>query len=106
MKKDVFCDIAEHTREAEFLFEDDELMVIKPLENEAPVHYLIIPKKHIKTINYIKEKDTELLGKMVLAARRAAKMVGIKQGYKLHFNVERGGGQTVFHIHLHLWGGW
>lgn len=104
--KDVFCKIVAGTLASDILFEDEELMVIKNINPKTPVHYLVIPKKHISTINTANKKDTELLGKMILAAKRAAKMLKIQKGYKLSFNVESGGGQEVFHIHLHLVGGW
>lgn len=105
-EKDPFCKIRDKELPAEILFEDNDLMVIKNIAPKTPVHYLVIPKKHIETINAATQQDTELLGKMMLAAQRAARELSIHNGYKLSFNVEKGGGQEVFHIHLHLVGGW
>ena len=105
-EKDVFCKIRDKELPADVLFEDDDLMVIKNIAPKTPVHYLVIPKKHIATINAAAQEDTELLGNMILAAQNAARELNIQNGYKLSFNVEQGGGQEVFHIHLHLVGGW
>lgn len=105
-EKDPFCKIRDKELPADVLFEDNDLMVIKNIAPKTPVHYLIIPKKHIETINAVEQQDTDLLGKMILAAQKAAHQLKINNGYKLSFNVEKGGGQEVFHIHLHLVGGW
>ncbi|MEX0877234.1 MAG: histidine triad nucleotide-binding protein [Candidatus Spechtbacterales bacterium] len=103
---DIFCRIIQGEVAGEFLFEDDDLVVLKDIAPKAPVHYLVIPKKHISTINDVAEEDSELLGKMVLAAKRTAKEKGIEEGYKLVYNVGERGGQEVLHIHLHVLGGW
>lgn len=105
-EKDVFCKIRDKELPADVLFEDNDLMVINNIAPKTPVHYLVIPKKHIETVNAVKHEDAELLGKMILAAQKAALQLKINKGYKLSFNVEKGGGQEVFHIHLHLVGGW
>ena len=105
-EKDPFCKIRDKELPADVLFEDEDLMVIKNIAPKTPVHYLVIPKKHIATINAITQEDVELLGKMMFAAQKAARELNINNGYKLSFNVEKGGGQEVFHIHLHLVGGW
>ena len=105
-EKDVFCKIRDKELPADVLFEDNDLMVINNIAPKTPVHYLVIPKKHIETVNATTHEDAELLGKMILAAQKAARQLKINNGYKLSFNVERGGGQEVFHIHLHLVGGW
>jgi histidine triad (HIT) family protein len=71
------------------------------------VHLLIVPKRHIRSLNDVSDSDQELLGEMLLIAREMAKQEGISaSGYRVFFNVERGGGQVIFHIHLHLTGGW
>ena len=106
MEKDPFCKIRDKELPADVLIEDDDVMVIKNIAPKTPVHYLVIPKKHIETINTIQKQDQMLLGKMLLMAKKSAKMLGIENGYKLSFNVEKEGGQEVFHIHLHLVGGW
>lgn len=106
MEKDVFCKIIEGEIESEFLFETEELVVLKDIAPKAPVHYLVVPRKHIETINDAKEEDTELLGKMILTAQKAVQELKIDEGYKLVFNVGKNGGQEVPHIHLHILGGW
>ncbi len=84
-------------------YEDDDVIAIKDINPIAPVHILIIPKKFIPTMNDAVEADALLLGKMVLVAKRIASEKGVADdGYRLIMNVGKGGGQTVFHIHLHL----
>ncbi|MEX2145091.1 MAG: HIT domain-containing protein, partial [Candidatus Spechtbacterales bacterium] len=73
---------------------------------KAPVHYLVVPKKHITTINDAEEGDLEILGKMILTGKEVARKLDIEDGYKLVFNVGKNGGQEVPHIHLHVIGGW
>ncbi|QTA81655.1 Histidine triad (HIT) family protein [Desulfonema limicola] len=102
----LFCNIANNQTE-KFLYENDKLVVFKDIKPSAPVHLLIVPKKHIRSINDISEFDGLLIGEMMIAAKKMAEEQGIaKSGYKLLFNVEKGGGQVIFHLHLHLIGGW
>jgi histidine triad (HIT) family protein len=107
MKDCVFCQIVRGEKPAEFLYQDDSLIVIKDIRPHAPVHLLIIPRRHIRSINEVTEQDRDTISEMILKAKEMAKIHSIsKSGYKLVFNVERGGGQFVFHLHLHLVGGW
>lgn len=106
MSKDIFCKITNKEIEADILFEDEDLVVFADIQPSAPVHYLVVPKKHIPTIHDAKKEDAQLLGKMILAAQKAADKLNISDGYKLAFNVKEKGGQEVPHIHLHLLGGW
>ncbi|MDX1607800.1 MAG: histidine triad nucleotide-binding protein [Candidatus Spechtbacterales bacterium] len=106
MEKDIFCKIIEGEMDTDFLFETEQLVVFKDIAPKAPVHYLVVPKKHITTINDAEEEDRELLGNMMLAGKRTAKETGVEDGYKLIFNVGKNGGQEVPHIHLHILGGW
>lgn len=99
----VFCKISGRQTEAEIIFEDDDLVIFPDINPKAPKHLLIVPKKHIPSIKDIKEEDIQLLGKIILAAKNEAQKQGIG-GYKLIFNVGRGGGQIIDHIHLHLLG--
>lgn len=102
----VFCNIANHTMAAEMVSENDDLMVIKDIFPKAPVHLLIIPKKHITSVTDLSPEDSALLGNMVMAGKQAAEQQGISDtGYKLIFNVGKHGGQIVPHLHLHLLGG-
>jgi len=103
----LFCRIARGETSTEFLFENDALVVFKDIRPAAPVHLLIVPKKHIRSVNDIQDADRPVLAEMLLKARDMAAQNDIaKSGYRLFFNVERGGGQVIFHLHLHLIGGW
>lgn len=102
----IFCKIAEKEIEAEFLYEDDELVAFNDANPKAPHHILIIPKKHIATVNDLTDDDTMLVGNMVQKAKHIASELGIAEdGYRILMNCNKGGGQDVFHIHLHLLGG-
>ena len=103
----LFCKIVREEQPAEFVYRDEDLVVIKDIKPHAPVHLLIIPTRHIRSINDLTEEDHPLLFKMIMKAREMARQASIAEsGYKLVFNVERGGGQVIFHLHLHLIGGW
>lgn len=102
----VFCNIINKTLEAQVLFENENIIVIRDILPKAPVHLLVIPKKHIVSVHHIEEKDEKLLGEMVVAAKQMAeKFVVGETGYKLIFNVGRDGGMVIPHLHLHLLGG-
>lgn len=102
----LFCKIAQSAIPASVVFEDDEIMAFRDLNPQAPKHLLIIPKQHIATLNDAGDENQALLGKMILGAKKIAQAEGISDtGYRLVFNINPDGGQTVFHIHLHLLGG-
>ena len=102
----VFCNIINRTIEAKILMENDDLIVINDILPKAPVHMLVIPKKHILSINHLDNQDAALVGKMIVAAQQMAKSSGIAdKGYRLVFNVGKDGGQVIPHLHLHLLGG-
>lgn len=102
----LFCKIAQGEIPAKAVFEDDQLMAFHDIRPQAPTHILIIPKQHIATINDTHDDHQNLLGTMILRAKKIAKTVGIDEaGYRLVFNINSGGGQEVYHIHLHLLGG-
>ena len=103
----IFCQIIQNEAPADFLYRNDSLVVFKDIHPHAPVHLLIVPWKHIRSINDIDAADGEIISEMILSGKMMAKQTGIAEsGYKLLFNVERGGGQVIFHLHLHLLGGW
>lgn len=102
----IFCKIAKGETNTEFLIENKNLVVFKDIKPKAPVHYLIVSREHIETLDNVKKENRELLGDMILAGKNAAEKLNILGNYKLVFNVGEGGGQDVFHIHLHLLGGW
>jgi len=108
MKDDCqFCKIVNGDTSTQFLYENDTLVVFKDINPHAPVHLLIVPKKHIRSINDLTQDDKNIVSEMITIARDMAKKESISSsGYKLFFNVERGGGQLIFHLHLHLVGGW
>ena len=102
----IFSKIINKEIPAEIVYEDDELLAFNDINPQAPVHILIIPKKEIKTLNDIQIEDKDILGKMILLAKDLAKKHKIDEsGYRTVFNCNDDGGQTVFHIHLHLIGG-
>jgi histidine triad (HIT) family protein len=106
MEDCLFCKIAKKETPADIVYEDEEILAFKDIHPIAPVHILVIPKKHISSIVEVKEEDTELMGKIIVAAKKIADELDIsKDGYKLLFRVRRHGGQEVSHIHLHLIGG-
>ena len=102
----IFCKIAAKEIPADIIYENEDVIAFKDLHPIAPVHILIIPKRHIESINDLEESDKELVGKMIIAARDIARQLKIaEEGYKLLFRVGKHGGQEVEHIHLHLIGG-
>ena len=102
----VFCKIAQKEIPADIVYEDKDIVAFRDLHPIAPVHILVIPKKHIASVADISEEDTMLMGKLVIAAKKIAEDLKIaKDGYKLLIRVGEHGGQEVEHVHLHLIGG-
>ncbi len=102
----VFCQIAAQKIPAEILYDDADLIVIKDSKPIAPVHILIIPKKHIASLNETSLGEQEILGKMILVAKDHARQLGVdRSGYRLVLNTGPNAGQSIFHIHLHVIGG-
>jgi histidine triad (HIT) family protein len=82
-------------------------VVFKDINPHAPVHLLFVPKKHIRSVNDLTGADQEILSELIMVAKEMALEHSVaRSGYKLLYNVEKGGGQVVFHLHLHLIGGW
>jgi len=103
----IFCQIISGEKPAEFVYKGESVVAFKDIKPHAPIHILIVPRKHIRSINDLEEKDREIIAELIFRAQKIAEEQGIaKSGYKLVFNVERGGNQYVFHLHLHLVGGW
>lgn len=100
----IFCKIINKEKPSDFVYENDKLIVIKDINPKAPIHLLIIPKKHIHSVNHFEEGDKELIGEMILCAKKIAKEKNLA-GYKLLINVGRKAGQMVDHIHIHLLSG-
>lgn len=87
------------------LYEDDSFIAFYDKYPQAPIHALIVPKKHIQNISQAQEEDAVMLGKALLLAAKLAKQLGIEKGYRVLTNVGPDAGQTIFHIHFHLLGG-
>ncbi len=106
MSDDLFLKIIEREIPADIVFENDRVLAFRDIDPQAPIHILIIPKRRIATINDLDDDEAGLVGDMVLAARDIARSEGISDdGYRLVFNCNRDGCQSVYHIHLHLLGG-
>ena len=102
----VFCKIIDGEIPSEKVFESDHLFAFEDINPAAPVHVLIIPKKHVETLNDVSEDDETLLGKLLVCARKLAAEKNLSDdGYRVVMNTMAGAGQSVFHIHLHLLGG-
>jgi len=102
----IFCKIAGDEVNADIIHSDEFCVAFRDLDPQAPVHILIIPKKHIESIDKMEDSDAHFLDKMGIVGRDLARKEGIAQdGYRLVLNCNPAGGQTVFHIHMHLIGG-
>ena len=102
----LFCKIARGEIPANVVFENSDIMAFRDINPQAPTHILVIPKIHIPTIDDVDNNHEALLGQMVLTAKKLALTEGLNNnGYRLVFNVNGDGGQTVHHIHLHILGG-
>ena len=102
----IFSKIINKEIHADILFENDKILAFRDISPQAPVHFLVIPKKEIITINDINEEDKSLIGELFIVAKEIAKKEGISEkGYRTIFNCNEHGGQTVYHIHLHVLGG-
>jgi histidine triad (HIT) family protein len=102
----VFCRIVAGQAPARVVRADDHLVVIEDIHPQAPVHLLVIPRRHIATLNDLTEADDALVGEMIRCAALVAKDRGIASaGYRTVFNCNAGAGQSVYHLHLHVLGG-
>jgi len=102
----LFCKIAQGEIPAKIVYEDDQVLAFEDINPQAPFHVLIIPRRHIATLNDVQAGDVALVGGLIARASQIAKDEGHAQdGYRTVFNTNRGAGQTVFHIHLHLLAG-
>ncbi len=101
----IFCKIVSGDIPGDVMYEDDNVLAFRDLSPQAPVHFLVIPKKHISTINDIEDADTLLMGQLFQAAKQLAAQEGMDEsGYRCVMNCNDDGGQTVHHIHLHVMG--
>jgi histidine triad (HIT) family protein len=102
----LFCKIIKREVPSEIVFEDDDVLAFRDIDPKAPTHVLIIPKKHIPTLNDIEEEDLAVVGRLQYTAAQLAREKGFAEdGYRVVMNCNDQGGQTVYHIHMHLMGG-
>jgi histidine triad (HIT) family protein len=102
----LFCKIAAGEIPAKIVYRDDTVVAFNDVNPQAPHHVLVIPQKHIATLNDLHEDDSELVGQMAQVAAMLAKQLNIaEEGYRVVINCNAGAGQSVFHIHAHLLGG-
>jgi histidine triad (HIT) family protein len=102
----LFCKIRDKEIKSDIIYEDKEVLAFKDINPQAPIHILVIPKKHIASLSDLDKENSYLVGMMVMAAKKIAEESNIKNsGYRLVFNCGPDAGQAVFHIHLHLLGG-
>ncbi|NQD95869.1 histidine triad nucleotide-binding protein [Pseudomonas sp. CrR25] len=100
----LFCKIVAGEIPARKLYEDDQVIAFHDVGPQAPVHFLVIPKRHIGTLKDLGEADKYLVGHIAFTAQRLAREQGCEQGFRLVMNCDAQGGQTVFHIHMHVLG--
>lgn len=102
----IFCRIASGEIPATVVHQDDQVVAFRDLNPQAPTHVLVVPRRHIATLNDVTGADAQLIGQMYLAAKAVAAADGIaERGYRTVFNCNADAGQTVFHLHLHVLGG-
>jgi histidine triad (HIT) family protein len=102
----LFCKMATGEIKADVVYENDDVLAFRDISPQAPTHVLVIPKRHISTINELTNDDAALVGKLFLAAKQVAQQDGIaEQGFRTVMNCNALAGQSVFHVHLHLLGG-
>lgn len=100
----IFCMIGDKSIPSKIVYEDEKIICFHDLEPQAPVHVLIVPKKHIDSIDTLKEEDTELMGYILVKVKEIGKELGLENGYRLVSNCGEDGMQSVQHLHFHLLG--
>ncbi|MFC3284691.1 histidine triad nucleotide-binding protein [Litchfieldella rifensis] len=102
----LFCKIVNREIPADIVYEDDQVLAFNDINPQAPTHVLIVPKRHIATLNDLEQDDLGLVGQLSFAAARMAKDYGFAEdGYRVVMNCNEKGGQSVYHVHMHLMGG-
>jgi histidine triad (HIT) family protein len=101
----LFCKIARKEIPADIVYEDDDVLAFRDIRPQAPVHVLVIPKRHIATLADLTQEDKDVMGHVTLVASRLARDLGVSEGYRVVINCGKDAGQSVFHIHMHLLGG-
>jgi len=102
----LFCKMVNGDIKADVVYENDQVLAFKDINPQAPMHVLVIPKRHISTINDLEASDTDQVGQLFMAAKSIANEMGVAdEGYRTVMNCNAMAGQTVFHIHLHVMAG-
>lgn len=102
----LFCKIVNNEIPARSVYEDEDIFAFEDINPQAPVHILIIPKEHFASLNDVPEEKGDILGRILIRAKRIAREKGLgERGYRIVLNTEKDSGQEVFHIHFHLLGG-
>ena len=104
MSDTIFAKIIRREIPADIVYEDDLALAFRDINPQAPTHILVIPKKPLPSLDSATEADQTLLGHLLLTAQQVAQQVGLTQGYRLVINTGNDGGQTVYHLHLHILG--
>jgi histidine triad (HIT) family protein len=99
----VFCKIVDGSIPSTKVYEDEDFLAFKDIHPAAPTHILIVPKKHVSSLNEL--DDPELAGKLLLTVAKVARLAGVEKAYRTIFNTGKGAGQSVFHIHAHILAG-
>lgn len=101
----LFCKVVAGEVPAQIVHEDDDVVAFKDINPQAPVHLLVVPRRHVASLNDAKDEDAALLGRLLLTAQALARKMDVAQGYRVVNNCGRPAGQSVFHVHLHVLGG-
>jgi len=101
----IFCRIVRGEIPASKVFEDEEFLAFRDIRPIAPVHLLVIPKRHVESLAHFEPADSDLVGRMLLLGARLAPQQGLSDGFRTMINTGKGGGQEVFHVHAHIFGG-
>ena len=104
MENCIFCKIADKQIPSSIVYEDDEMLCFKGINPAAPVHLLLIPKVHFDSLAHAQPEHEALLGKMMMRVPQIARQSGLTNGFKTQINTGKGGGQEVFHLHIHIMG--
>ena len=101
----LFCRIIEGTVPAKSVYEDEQCFAFRDIDPQAPVHVLVIPRKHIASLAEAQKSDEDLMGHLLWAAAEVARLQGLANGYRVVISTGKDGGQTVDHLHVHVLGG-
>jgi len=102
----IFCKIIKGEIAANFVYQDGDFVAFKDIKPSAPVHVLIVPRKHIDSLSVATKEDQEMLGKLQILGAKIAGELGVGDSFRLSTNNGKAAGQVVFHLHYHLQGGW